>query len=286
MTLDSTRSRATIPAAEDRRQRALASTPGQAYCLPMRAHLMIPCLVEDCLPEIAEAVALVLERLGLDVSHPGGQTCCGQLAFKTGDIDNARRLALRYLDLFAAPGPVVCPSGSCVKMVKHYPELFAPGSEERERAEDLAGRTREFCAFIAGEPALMQKWERLGPHLKVRACLHASCQLERHEDAANDPVRRLLSSLRGLTLLDPERPDRCCGFGGIFSLQFTAVSEALVEDKCREILALDPQVLVSAEPSCLMNISGHLGRLGRPLPALHAAQLMAAAIQKKAPPWK
>jgi len=248
----------------------------------MQAHLFIPCLVEDCHPEAAEAVVEVLEHLNVEVHHPAGQTCCGQLAYKTGDLKNARVLAARYLDVFAAPGPVVCPSGSCVKMVRTYPELFAPGTDEHARALDLAARTFEFCEFVAGLPGA----DQLGAHLKTRACYHGSCQLQGQTDDGAEAPRKLLRGVRGLTLVEADRADRCCGFGGIFSLQFTAVSNALVEDKCREILALEPEILVSAEPSCLMNISGHLARLGKPLPALHVAQVLAAGLKKETPPWK
>ena len=243
----------------------------------MHAHLFIPCLVEDCQPEAATAVAEVLEFLGVEVRHPAGQTCCGQLAYKTGDVKNARLLAARYLDIFAAPGPVVCPSGSCVKMVRTYPELFPPGTPQHARALDLAARTFEFCEFVAAQPGA-QRWQA---RLNVRACYHGSCQLGDHADAP----RQLLGSIAGLTLVEAERADRCCGFGGIFSLQFTAVSEALAEDKCTEILAQEPEILVCAEPSCLMNLSGYLARLGRPLPSLHVAQVLAAALKKETPAW-
>ncbi|MDP3427700.1 MAG: (Fe-S)-binding protein, partial [Humidesulfovibrio sp.] len=114
-----------------------------------------------------------------------------------------------------------------------------------------------------------------GARLRVRAALHRSCQL----DGSAAP-QRLLAAVHDLTLLEPERPERCCGFGGLFSLQFPAVSESLVEDKTREILALDPDILVSAEPSCLMNISGYLSRNGRPLRALHAAQVLDLGLKE------
>ncbi|MDP2848386.1 MAG: (Fe-S)-binding protein [Humidesulfovibrio sp.] len=248
----------------------------------MHAHLFIPCLVEDCQPEAAEAVVEVLESLGVEARHPAGQTCCGQLAYKTGDAKNARLLALRYLEIFAAPGPVVCPSGSCVKMVRTYPELFAPGTPDHQRAVDLAARTFEFCEFVAGLPGA----DTLNAQLQVRACYHGSCQMPPGQSGGVDAPRRLLSSVRGLTLLEADRDDRCCGFGGIFSLQFSAVSQALVEDKCREIMVLEPEILVSAEPSCLMNISGHLARLGKGIPALHVAQVLAASLKKETPAWR
>jgi len=231
----------------------------------MRIKLMIPCLVEDCLPEIGLAVVSVLERLGLGVDHPRVQTCCGQMAFKTGDVARARALALRSLDIFAGTGPVICPSGSCTKMLRTYPELFEPGSPEHARALDLAGRTFEFCAFVLTLPGAPD----FGARLNARAALHRSCQLD-----GSEAPQRLMEAVRGLTLLEPERPERCCGFGGLFSLQFPAVSESLLEDKAHELLALEPDLLISAEPSCLMNIGGYLARLGRPVRALHAAQVL------------
>lgn len=248
----------------------------------MHAHLFIPCLVEDCQPEAALAVVEVLERLGVEVRHPSGQTCCGQLAYKTGDVKNARLLAERYLDVFAAPGPVVCPSGSCVKMVRTYPELFPPGSALHARALALAARTFEFCEYVAGLPGALELLSGPQAGLAVRACYHGSCQMG---DGADAP-RRLLSAVPGLVVVEAERAERCCGFGGVFSLQFSAVSEALVEDKCREILACEPEILVSAEPSCLMNISGRLARMGRSLPALHVAQVLAAALAGQTPAWR
>lgn len=236
---------------------------------PMLIKLMIPCLVEDCLPEIGLAVVSVLTRLGVGVEHPKGQTCCGQMSFKAGDAARARALALRSLDLFAGPDAVVCPSGSCAKMLRAYPQLFEPGTPDHARALDLAGRVREFCEFTLALPGAPD----FGARLQARAVLHRSCQLDGSEAPA-----RLLGAIGGLTLLEPERPERCCGFGGLFSLQFPAVSESLVEDKARELLALEPDILVSAEPSCLMNIGSYLTRQGRPVRALHAAQLLDLAL--------
>ncbi|MBU1042218.1 MAG: (Fe-S)-binding protein [Proteobacteria bacterium] len=235
----------------------------------MRIKLMIPCLVEDCLPEIGLAVVSVLERLGCGVGHPKGQTCCGQMAFKTGDAAGARAQALRSLDVFAGPEPVVCPSGSCAKMLRTYPQLFEPGTPDHARALALAGRVVEFCEFVLTLPGAPD----FGARLTARAALHRSCQLD-----GSDAPQRLLAAVHGLTLLEPERPERCCGFGGLFSLQFPAVSESLVEDKARELLALNPDILVSAEPSCLMNISGYLSRSGSPVRTLHAAQLLDLAL--------
>lgn len=241
-----------------------------------RVQLLVPCLVEDCLPEIGEAVVAVLEHLGLTPALPPGQTCCGQMAYKSGDWGRARALALRVLDIFGDSAPVVCPSGSCVKMVHSYPELFEPGSADHARAVALAARTFEFCAFLTD----VLGREDLGARYAAKACFHASCQVAALDEArqGETPALRLLSCVRGLTVVQPERADRCCGFGGLFSVQFPALSESLVEDKAHEILDTGASLVVSAEPSCLMNIGGYLARLGQGLPALHVAQILAAGL--------
>ncbi len=254
-----------------------------------RAQLMIPCLVQDCLPEIGEAVADVLEHLGLALELPPGQTCCGQPAYKCGDWDTARALALRALDIFSDPSaqgaPVVCPSGSCVKMVRSYPDLFTPGTPDHARALALAARTFEFCEFVTD----VLGREDLGAQCAAegtRACFHASCQVEQlgqagHSGQGPTPALRLLARVRGLEVVQPERADRCCGFGGLFAVQFASLSESLVQDKAREILDTGASLVVSAEPSCLMNIGGYLARLGLPngpLPALHVAQVLAMGL--------
>lgn len=241
-----------------------------------RVQLLVPCLVEDCLPEIGEAVVAVLEHLGLTPTLPPGQTCCGQMAYKSGDWGRARALALRMLDIFSDPAPVVCPSGSCVKMVHGYPELFEPGGADHARAVALAARTHEFCAFLVDGLGR----EDLGARYAAKACFHASCQVAALDEGreGDTPALRLLAGVRGLTVVRPERADRCCGFGGLFSVQFPALSESLVEDKAHEILDTGASLVVSAEPSCLMNIGGYLTRLGKSLPALHVAQVLAASL--------
>lgn len=247
--------------------------------MPQHSHvqLLVPCLVEDCQPEIGEAVVAVLEHLGLTPVLPPGQTCCGQMAYKSGDWDRARGMALRALDIFADSAPVVCPSGSCVKMVHSYPELFEPGSYDHARAVALAARTFEFCAFLVDELGR----EDLGASLEGKACFHASCQVSALEEGrqGQTPALRLLANVRGLEVVQPERADRCCGFGGLFSVQFPSLSESLVAEKVSEILDTGASLVVTAEPSCLMNIGGAMARQGASaLPAMHIAQVLASGI--------
>ncbi len=88
--------------------------------------LFVTCIIDTLYPETGEAVVRVLEKAGVSVSFPPGQTCCGQPAFNAGLRSSARKMAIQTIRAFEGyPGPVVVPSGSCAAMIRHsYAELF------------------------------------------------------------------------------------------------------------------------------------------------------------------
>lgn len=222
---------------------------------PVRVQLFVPCLVENLAPEIAAATARVLTRAGAEVELPPGQTCCGQPLYKTGRYVEARDLALRFLDVFSGPDPVVAPSGSCVAMVRAYPKLLAADPARAEQARALAARTYELSQFLVD---VLGK-DDLGAELDAAAAYHDSCQVSRTLGVREQP-RRLLARVRGLTLAEPSRAGTCCGFGGAFSVQFPEVSAALTAEKAADLAATGAQVVVCAEPSCLLNLRSHLDK--------------------------
>lgn len=231
--------------------------------------LLVPCLVENFLPEAAEAAASVLSRLGVRVKVPRGQTCCGQPLYKSGCEDEARALAQRALDVFAGSQPVVAPSGSCVRMLRDYPLLFAGRSRLRQRAEDLASRTFELTEYIVRVLGVQDTQSCF----KSKAVYHDSCQVGRGLGLTDEP-RALLCKVQGLTLLEPSRPEMCCGFGGIFSLQYPELAGALVAEKVEDLLATGADTVISAEVSCLMNIRHYVAKHDLPLKTMHIAQVL------------
>ncbi len=241
----------------------------------MRVMLFVPCLVQDVLPEIAEACVRVLHAAGAAPEIPSGQTCCGQLLFKLGHVRKVIPLARRVMDLFARADAVVCPSGSCTRMIRNYPDLFPNDPGLAAEARSLAARTHEFSQFLVDILHTLD----FGAHLAATAVYHDSCQVGRALGVITQP-RLLLSRVRGLTLVEPARADACCGFGGPFSLRFPGVSEALVRDKAASILETGATTVISAEPSCLLNIGGYLQKNATPLATLHIAQVLATGLTR------
>ena len=102
-------------------------------------NLFVTCLMDALFPDAAQAVVDVLEHLGVRVSAPEGQTCCGQPAFNAGYWEQARSMARHTIDVFdGSAGPVVIASGSCGAMLKHqYPALFRDDPVYGPRAQAL-----------------------------------------------------------------------------------------------------------------------------------------------------
>lgn len=111
--------------------------------------LFIPCLVDTFFPEVGEAMVRIFQRLGIPLAYPPDQTCCGQPAYNAGYRSEARIAATRFIDIFETAETIVCPSGSCVHMVRnHYLELFKNHPNQLKRAERIANKTFELTEYL------------------------------------------------------------------------------------------------------------------------------------------
>ncbi len=234
--------------------------------------LFIQCLVDILYPEVAEAMVCVLRRLGLSITCPTGQTCCGQPAFNSGYRRQARSAAEHFIEVFEDSEIIVCPSGSCVNMVRHhYSELFANDPQWLRRAQDLANRTYEFSEYLVDILGV----EALGARFEGSVTYHDSCHLLRGIGVREQP-RRLLQRVSGADFIEMRDSDYCCGFGGTFAVKYSDISNAMVTDKVKNIMDTGADVVVGCDMGCLMNIQGKLSRMGSPIKVMHIAQILAS----------
>ena len=240
---------------------------------PAAVYFFGTCLVDNFHAQAGLAAVELIEREGVRVIFPQGQTCCGQPPFNSGYREEARSVARAQMALFSRPFPVVVPSGSCGAMFRvHYPELFG-GAEisvgEQAQARDLAARVYEWSEFM--HHVLRVRWEDRGP--PVRVSYHPSCHLLRELGVRRAPLA-LLEQLSGVTLCPLEDAEECCGFGGTFAVKQEPISAAMVTDKARKIVAGGADVLVACDAGCLMNIGGVLARQGQGPRVLPLAQFI------------
>ena len=234
-----------------------------------RVALMITCLADMFYPEIGERIVRLLRRLGVRVTLPAGQTCCGLPLFNSGYHAEAAAVARRTVAVFGDAEAVVVPSGSCAWMVKHeYPGLLASGPDAAA-GRQLAGRTWEFSQYLVRRLGRTEFETDTGG----REAYHDSCHLLRGLHESESP-RTLLRNLAGAELVELPASDECCGFGGSFSVRLPEVSSAILDRKLANVEASGAGCVVACDAGCLMQMKGGLGRRGSAVRAAHLVELL------------
>ena len=243
-----------------------------------RVGLFVTCLVDLFRPTIGFAALKLIEDSGCTVEVPMAQTCCGQPAYNSGDRADARAIAENTIQAFEPFDHVVAPSGSCAGMLKkHYPALFRGDAAWEARASAFAAKVHELVSFlvdIRGVNAVDARQDDIVTY-------HDSCSGLRELGIREQP-RALLSSIKGLKLMEMQDPDVCCGFGGTFCVKYPDISNAIVEKKTASIEASGATTLLAGDLGCLMNMAGKLKRQGSKVEARHVAEVLAGMTD--APP--
>ena len=250
----------------------------------MKIGLFIPCYVDQFYPRVGMATVDLLEHFTRDqqatIEFPTAHTCCGQPMANTGCLEEARPLAERFLEIFAPYDYVVAPSGSCVAMVRHH---YDPYLSDKPGYAELKAKTFELCEFLVD----VLKVDSLDGEYAKRVGLHQSCHGLRELRLATgselmkpgaNKVRQLLESLKGIELVELERSDECCGFGGTFAVSEAAVSVMMGKDRLADHKAAGAEVMTANDASCLMHLGGLAERNLVPLKIVHVAELLAQAI--------
>jgi len=241
--------------------------------MPATTALFITCLVDTFLPRVGEAVVRVLRHFGCHVAFPQDQTCCGQPAYNSGFHEDAAAVARHLIRVFDPFDSIVTPSASCATMVRrHIPELLAADPDWRAHAQRLAARTFEFSQFLRDNLNV-----NIAAHLRfdVPITFHYPCHARETYTPAD-----LAASLAaaGDNLRTPHHADLCCGFGGMFSADYSAISGAMLADKLHQFAQTGATTVICNEGGCALQIAGGAHRHGQPLRCKHLAECLAESL--------
>lgn len=238
----------------------------------MNVNFYVTCIADVMKAGVAKNTVLLLEKLGCKITFLEKQGCCGQPAINSGYTKQALAGMKNLVETFEANDyPIVAPAGSCVYAIKSYPEYFTRFGETEwaARAKKVADRFHDLTDFIVNKLGITD----VGAYLPGKAVYHPSCSLSRKLGIVNEPVV-LLQNVRGLELLPIHNQQTCCGFGGTFSVKMAEISGEMVTEKVSHIGDAEPEYLIGADVSCLMNIGGRLSREGRPVKVMHIAEVL------------
>lgn len=217
------------------------------------------CVMHVAFAEVDEATVRVLRHAGCDVVAGAGQGCCGAIAVHAGEMDLGRSLAKRNIAAFEASGAdaYVINAAGCGSTLKEYGHLFAEDPEWRERARAFSSRVHDVTELLDElgiEPGL-------GP-IDRTVTYQEPCHLVHAQRIAAAP-RRLLAQIPGLRVREMNESSLCCGSAGIYNVTQPEMAERLQKRKIEHVLAAEPQVVVTANPGCALQLRNGLRAAGR-----------------------
>lgn len=229
------------------------------------------CIANLAFAKLNEATVRVLARNGCEVVIPAEQGCCGALHVHAGRRDEARELARKNIRAFLVDSfdAVITNAAGCGSVLKEYPLLFE--EEERElldSARAFTERMKDVTEFLAGID-----FNRKLAVTKVRATYQDPCHLG-HAQRQRAAPRRLLTAVPGLELVELKESEICCGSAGIYNVAHNEIAERLLEAKMRRIDETGAQLILTANPGCMLQLRAGVERSGVHRRVLHVVELL------------
>ena len=240
----------------------------------MKVALFVPCYIDQFYPQVAVATLQLLERLQCEVIFPLNQTCCGQPMANSGFSNMTDGCNRNFVRNFSGADYIVSPSGSCVLHIKEH--LHDPDEKAATHIRENIFELSEFLIDIL-------KVKNLDARFAHRVGLHVACHGQRglYTSSMSETVsveyskpEKLLSMVKDLQLVYPERRDECCGFGGTFCVFEEAVSVKMGKDRIEQHEANEVEFITSTDSSCLMHLEGILKRKRSPVQVRHLAEIL------------
>ncbi len=234
-----------------------------------RVALFAGCIMPFTHAQTHRATARVLERLGYEVVAPVGG-CCGALMAHAGDREAARRLARQTIDRFLAldVAAIVVNAAGCGSTMKEYGHLLERDPAYREKARRFVALVKDATEFVAQQ----QFAESLGA-IDARVTYQDSCHLAHAQRITHAP-RHIIQAIPGVRFVEMAHPDRCCGSAGIYNITQPELSATILDAKMDGVAEVDPEIIVTANPGCMMQLEAGVRQRGGTARVMHVMELL------------
>ena len=240
-----------------------------------RVGLLLGCVQRVFFPGVNQATARVLSAEGCDVIVPAEQSCCGALMVHAGREEEALNFARKLIDVFerAQVDTIVVNAAGCGSSMKDYGYMLRSDPAYKDKARAFSAKCRDVSEVLS-------ELEPRAPRnpLPLRVAYHDSCHLQHAQGVRNQP-RSVLASIPQLQVLEVPEAALCCGSAGIYNLVEPGPAKELGDRKTANVISTHPDVLVSANPGCLLQIQSGLQRAGKNIPVRHLVEVVDASIR-------
>jgi L-lactate dehydrogenase complex protein LldE len=241
----------------------------------MKVALFIPCYVDQFYPNVAIATLELLEKYGCEVSYPKNQTCCGQPMANSGFEHLSGGCNQNFVENFTGYDYIVAPSGSCVLHIRQH----LHDEDHPVEAEKISKTIYELVSFLTD----ILKVDQLEASFPHKVGMHQSCHGQRglklsQMTELNAPAfskpQQLLDMVKDIEMIELDRKDECCGFGGTFCVAEEAVSAKMGIDRVADHVRHEAEYITGIDMSCLMHLEGILRRQNSKTKIIHIAEIL------------
>jgi len=231
---------------------------------PSPALLFSGCVMDVLFSHVHAATIRTLGVNGYRVAAPAWQVCCGALHAHAGMLEAARELARRNLEAFGdGDEPVVVNSAGCGALLKDYGHLLP----DDPAAARFAARVRDVTEVLADAgPAPVT-------YPGIRVAYDPPCHLLHAQRIADAPLK-VLRSIQGLTLVPVPDAEKCCGSAGLYTVVEPELSRSVLAGKAAAISGANPDLVLTGNPGCIMQIGAGLAATPRPIPVRHPVEML------------
>jgi L-lactate dehydrogenase complex protein LldE len=237
--------------------------------------LFIPCYIDQFYPHVGIASLELLRKLGLNVHYPLSQTCCGQPLANSGAEKEAIPVYRSFVRNFKEFDYIVSPSGSCVYHVREHYDIL----EQTDDVTKVRQNTYELCEFIVDilgiDDLKIEYPHKVGIHQSCHGLRGLNLGMPSELVAKRySKVHRLLEKAAGIEIINLDREDECCGFGGTFSVFEPEVSVKMGKDRISDHLRYGAEIITATDMSCLMHLEGIIRRQKQGIKVVHIAEIL------------
>jgi glycolate oxidase iron-sulfur subunit len=241
-----------------------------------RVAMMAGCIANVSFARMNEATVRVLQRNGCEVVLPGEQVCCGALHVHAGMRGIGRQQALRNMRAIENGGfdAVITNAAGCGSTLKEYHELFEHGSAEYDRARAFTAKVKDVSEFLAS----IDFNRNFAPTPRT-VTYQDSCHLL-HGQKVRNPPRELLRAIPELRFKELPLTEICCGSAGVYNVQHTEMSMALLENKMKMVESTGADLIVTANPGCMLQLEAGGRLFSKGQQVMHVIELLDDAYRR------
>lgn len=243
-----------------------------------RVALLTGCIQDVAFSDINRDTADALLANGCEVLTPPVQPCCGSLHAHNGEVDLARTLARRMLDLFDVESldAIITNAGGCGSHLKQYGHILHDDPVYAARAKLWDAKCKDIHEWLT---QINFRAPTANP-FSGKVTYHASCHLLHGQKIAIPPLK-VLQSLPGIDFVRLPESDWCCGSAGIYNITQPEQSAKLLERKIKNIMGTQALTVATANPGCHLQIFNGLKAQGMPITIRHPVSMLAAAYRQE-----